>query len=110
MKMWEFLNLLKHTNATRETIFNWLYDNKICPLNCDMELELDIEVLPLDNNNYPVENLIHITASKLCDKYYHKGCPSCIDEFLDSELGDDPDLIETKIKNLNLFTDFKEKL
>lgn len=38
MKVWEKCNEVKGTNATKDEIANWAYENRICPLQF-MELK-----------------------------------------------------------------------
>ena len=46
MKVWEYMNKLKGTDATKEQILNWLTLNKLCPLVLDeQELELEAGVM-----------------------------------------------------------------
>lgn len=77
MQVWERINKLKGTTASKEQIANWAYMNKICPIEFGDELELDCE--------YPSE-LTEI-SNKLCDK---NTCGfKCLTKFLESEVQED---------------------
>lgn len=79
MKVWEKCNEVKGTNASIDEIADWAYANRICPLDFDIGLELD---LPLDEDGYPKENGFFGTAQKLCDME----CGSeCLMRYLNSE-------------------------
>ncbi|MBQ7097761.1 MAG: hypothetical protein IJN96_06745 [Clostridia bacterium] len=77
MQVWEKINNLKGTNASKEQIASWAYSNKICPVEFADELELDCE--------YPSE-LTEI-SNKLCD---NNTCGfECLTKFLESEVQED---------------------
>ena len=74
MQVWEKINKLKGTTASKEQIANWAYSNKICPIEFADELELDCE--------YP-SKLTEI-SNKLCD---NNTCGfECLTKFLESEV------------------------
>lgn len=74
MKVWEKINDLKGTNADKETIASWAYNNKICPREFGEELELDCD--------YPQE--LESISCRLCNK---NSCGyDCLTEFLESEV------------------------
>lgn len=77
MKVWEKINELKGTTASKDQIASWAYTNKICPRDFSEELELDCE--------YPKE--LEAISCKLCDK---NSCGyECLDEFLESEVNEE---------------------
>ena len=74
MQVWETINKLKGTTASKEQIASWAYNNKICPIEFEYELELDCE--------YPSE--LTKISSKLCKK---NNCGfECLKKFLESEV------------------------
>ena len=79
MKVWEKCNEVKGTNATIEEIASWAYNNRICPLDFDVGLEIDI---PCDKDGIPLENGFFGTAQKMCDM----NCGlDCLMRYLNSE-------------------------
>ena len=84
MKVWEKCNEVKGTNATKDEIANWAYENRICPLQFDVGLELD---LPLDEDGFPVENGFIKTARKVCDTKQECGY-KCLVKYLGTEYED----------------------
>lgn len=74
MQVWETINKLKGTHASKEQIASWAYNNKICPIEFADELELDCE--------YPSE-LVKI-SDELCNE---STCSfECLTKFLESEV------------------------
>ena len=76
MKVYELMNQLKGTEATKEQIASWQYMNRICPVQLTAE-ELEIE------KKFP-EALSEI-AEKLCSM--NECGHECLDKFLESEVG-----------------------
>lgn len=73
MQVFEKINQLKGTNATKEKITNWSLMNKVCPLEFGSELDL--------NFKYPEE------LGEIAEKYCDAVCDySCLDKFLSHEL------------------------
>ena len=63
MKVWEKCNEVKGTNASIKEIADWAYANRICPLDFDTGLEID---LPLDEDGCPMPNGFLKTAEAIC--------------------------------------------
>lgn len=85
MKVWEKCNEVKGTDATREQIADWAYMNRICPIEFDIGLEIDI---PLDEDCMPVSNGFLTTAQKICDL----SCSvDCLNRYLDMEYDESAD-------------------
>lgn len=63
MKVWEKCNEVKGTNATINEIARWAYANRICPLDFDVALEID---LPLDDEGFPKWNGFLNAAEEMC--------------------------------------------
>lgn len=81
MKIWELCNKVKGTNETKETIENWAYFNRVCPLMFDVALEIE----ELDEDGYPKDNNPFIkTARRVCDD--NKCNVNCLRNFLNSEV------------------------
>ena len=74
MKIWELCNIIKKTNASRNTIRDWSIMNRICPASFQFEL-------PAKGANGKV---IAKAASNVCESY---SCGmDCLDAFLDTEV------------------------
>ena len=75
MTIWEKCNELKGTTATREQIADWAYMNRVCPLDFDIGLELDVP--------YPPE--MTDAAHRLC---HQNSCGmDCLRNFLNTQIG-----------------------
>ena len=81
MKVWEKCNEVKGTNATKEQIAEWAYMNRICPLEFDTGLEID---LPFDEDRLPLQNGFLETARKVCDTKVACGY-DCLIQYLETE-------------------------
>lgn len=80
MKVWEKCNEVKGTNATIEEIASWAYNNRICPMDFDVGLEID---LPLDKDGIPLDNGFAWTAHRVCESF---SCgKECLMAYLNSE-------------------------
>lgn len=84
MKIWELCNKVKGTNATKETIANWAYMNRICPLSFDVGLDINIEI---DDDRYPKDNVFVNTARKICNN--NECGTECLMQYLDMEVNED---------------------
>lgn len=73
MEVFENINILKGTKATKKQINNWSLMNKICPIEFETELDLNCE--------YPKE------LKEIADKYCDGKCDqSCLDKFLSHQI------------------------
>lgn len=76
MKVFEKLNQLKSTNASKEQIATWAYMNRVCPIMFGEELELECK--------YPKE--MSDIANATCKKHISHCGTECLASFLDSEI------------------------
>ena len=80
MKIWGLCNKVKGTNEAKETIENWAYMNRICPLSFDAGLDINIGI---DDDGYPKDNVFINTARKICNGE----CGfDCLIKYLDMEV------------------------
>lgn len=78
MKVWEWCNKVKGTDATKEQIAKWSYMNRICPIEFEQGLELKEGKFPAQT----AEIAQAICAASKCDA-------ECLDKFLESEVPND---------------------
>lgn len=80
MKVWEKCNEVKGTKATVDEIADWAYMNKICPLEFDFALEIDI---PKDSSGVYCDTGFTRTARICCQ--FHKCGKDCLMAYLNGE-------------------------
>jgi hypothetical protein len=75
VKVFEYINQLKGTNASIDTIKDWSYNNRIPPCSLQEGLELEAE--------YP--KVLTDKTNEIC-KQVEMDCYKCLDVFFESEI------------------------
>ena len=91
MKVWEYLRDLKQPSATRETIYNWFYNNRIDYydlLNNNKEYAFGISRNALDLDK---DFKLNSRLEKLVQTKYISLDQKTIGKFLDEEIGEKED-------------------
>lgn len=89
MKIWELCNKVKGTNATKETIANWAYMNRICPLETTQSLKQQVreEVVEEIKEKFSAEVRNHFCSNPSSVDFITLNI-SEVEEFLDQVKGE----------------------